>query len=178
VIAIAALTLAPGADSRVRTRTFTTGDITQAFGATTPPGNFTVGYITVPHSKQGRIKDIDVAVRLDHPVDSEVRLVLEHPTVVNGVTLSQSNGGDGANYGSGATKCGGVPTVFDDEATTPIAAGVAPFASAFQPQTPLSTFDGEKTKGKWALSAIDESYFNTSTGVLYCFALTITYKPL
>jgi len=168
--------LSSTADARVKTKTFLSGDLTKPFGST-PPNDRAIAYINVPRSKQGRIKDLDVAVRLDHPADSDLRIFLEHPTIVSGITLSQGNGGDGANYGSGATTCGGIPTIFDDEAATPITAGVPPFASTFQPQTPLSTFDGKKTKGTWALSVIDNDYFTAEAGALYCFALTITYKP-
>jgi hypothetical protein len=187
LIAIAALVLTPAAGARIKTRTFSSGNLIQLFGSF-QPYHQTTARITIPRANQGRIKDIDVAVRLNHPVDGEVRLVLQHP-LANGITLSDGVGGDGANYGTGATKCSGTSTVFDDEAATPITAGTPPFASSFQPQTPLSTFDGNKTRGPgsdtpgvgrglWGLSAVDQDYFNANKGAVYCFTLTITYKPL
>jgi hypothetical protein len=65
-----------------------------------------------------------VAVRLDYPVDSEIGIGL----FSNGIhpdtgSLLSFEAGDGANFGTGATDCSGTPTVFDDEAPTPITAG-------------------------------------------------------
>lgn len=176
LIAIAALVLTPTAGARVKTRTFSSGNLIQLFGSF-PPYHYTTARIRVRRANQGRIKDIDVAVRLNHAADGEVRLVLQHP-LANGITLSDGVGGEGSNYGTGATKCSGTPTVFDDEAATPITAEAPPFASSFQPQTPLSTFDGNKTRGRWGLSAVDQDYFNANKGAVYCFTLTIRYKPL
>jgi hypothetical protein len=56
--------------------------------------------------------------------------------------LSRWNGGEDADYRN---------TIFDDEASTPIRSGWAPFAGTFRPQSPLSKFDGENARGTWTL---------------------------
>ena len=52
----------------------------------------------------------------------------------------------------------GVPfinTTLDDEAITAIASGTPPYAGTFQPQNPLSGFDGENNSGVWTLIVTD-----------------------
>jgi serine protease len=42
-------------------------------------------------------------------------------------------------------------TAFDDEASTPIGFGTAPYVGTFRPTQPLSNFDGENAAGTWTL---------------------------
>ena len=69
--------------------------------------------------------DVNVRVRLNHTRDSDLVISLVHPdgTVI---TLANKRGGNGNNYGSGATDCSGTFTVFDDAAGTSITSGSAP----------------------------------------------------
>ena len=46
-------------------------------------------------------------------------------------------------------------TVFDDEATTAISSGSAPFSSSYRPNQYLSTFDGMDSAGTWQLKVVD-----------------------
>ncbi|MEX2025941.1 MAG: PQQ-binding-like beta-propeller repeat protein, partial [Pirellulaceae bacterium] len=48
-----------------------------------------------------------------------------------------------------------VGTILDDEATTPITAGVGPYTGNFIPIEPLSAFDGEAVTGIWRLEVQD-----------------------
>ena len=173
--------LAPEAAAKTKTKTFSSGDVSVTFGEPMP---FNRIGIQVP--RQGRLKDIDVAVRLDHAADSEVEIELHGPgQQPPSALLSAGNGGSGANFGTGPASCAGTPTVFDDEAVASITSGTAPFAGTFGPQEPLSVFDGTKikgtpAKGPWILSLADEVRPPVSTfaGTLYCVSLTIKYKPL
>ena len=53
--------------------------------------------------------------------------------------------------------------MFDDEATTAIGNGQAPFTGAFQPESPLSTFDGGGSKGFWTLTVSDRAWWDNGT---------------
>ncbi|GAH67252.1 unnamed protein product, partial [marine sediment metagenome] len=52
---------------------------------------------------------------------------------------------------SGASGTSYYQTVFDDEASTPISSGTAPYFGSFQPEDSLSAFDGEEMQGTWTL---------------------------
>ncbi len=75
------------------------------------------------------VSDINVTINISHAWDSDLNISLRSP---NGVTvdLSSGNGGAGDNY---------TDTVFDQEATTFITSGTAPFTGSFVPEGDLST---------------------------------------
>jgi subtilisin-like proprotein convertase family protein len=129
--------------------------------------------LTINVPDMGTIVDVDVKIRINHTWDADLDIYVIHPdgTVVE---LSTDNGGSGDNYGSGPTDCTGVFTHFDDEATTPITAGTAPFAGSYQPEQPLSTLDNKSLNGNWKLRLIDD--LSGDTGTIYCWQLVITYQ--
>ncbi len=152
----------PGA---TQVRSFSTGNI-----AVPIPDVATVTIpVSVPATES--ILDINARVRLNHTWDEDLDISLVHPNAT-AIDLSSDNGGSLDNYGSGANDCSGTPTTFDDEAATSITAGAAPFAGSFQPEQPLSTFDGTNMNGNWGLRVTDDEAL--LTGTVGCVTLDIT----
>lgn len=133
---------------------FTTGKNVQPnypyTGAPVPiPDNNPVGAtatITVPDNKT--IVDLNVTVNdLTHTFDGDIVLHIIAPDNTD-VILSNRHGGSGDNY---------TGTIFDDSATTPIASGAAPFTGSFQPDSPLSVFNGKNAAGTWKFFVVDQA---------------------
>ncbi|HEY3293879.1 MAG TPA: choice-of-anchor J domain-containing protein [bacterium] len=92
------------------------------------------------------IADLDVTVNITHTWDADLTLWLTSPGG-HRIRLAANVGGNAAeNF---------VDCRFDDEATTPIGEGVAPFTGSFIPEEPLSVLDGEMAAGTWTLLAYD-----------------------
>jgi subtilisin-like proprotein convertase family protein len=107
------------------------------------------------------IDDIDVRVDLDHTWDSDLQLILISPDRTK-VRLFNRSGGSGDD----------IMATFDDEATTKIADGSAPFDGDFIPDRSLSKFDGESTKGTWKLRIRDRAAGDV--GTIYGVTLIVT----
>ena len=112
---------------------------------------------------QYHITDVNVCFDLTHTYDGDLNITLESPlgTII---ALSTNRGGGGDNF---------VCTIFDDEATTPIASGVAPFSGSFIPDGALSGFDNENAAGTWILH-IDDLY-GGDFGILNWACLTFEW---
>jgi subtilisin-like proprotein convertase family protein len=108
------------------------------------------------------IDDIDVRVDLDHTWDSDLQLILISPDRTK-VRLFNRSGGSGDD----------IMATFDDEATTAIADGSAPFDGDFIPDRSLSKFDGESTKGTWKLRIRDRAAGDVGT----IYGVTIIVTP-
>ena len=114
-------------------------------------GNGTDTYtsiINVPNDAP--ITDVNVAISIQHEWNNDLDIFLISPegTVVE---LSTDNGIDNdEDY---------IDTVFDQEATTLITAGIAPFTGTFIPEGDLSTIYGEMSGGDWTLSVDDDFGF-------------------
>jgi subtilisin-like proprotein convertase family protein len=115
----------------------------------------------------GRIRDLEVGVRINHTFDADLNIYLISPRG-KFVELSTDNGGSGNNYGTGPNVCAR-GTVFDDEARRSIRAGAPPFAGIYRPQTPLRALDGDPIRGVWRLMVFDDDA--GSTGTIGCFAM-------
>ena len=104
-------------------------------------------------TQTGKICDINVEIEITHSFDADLDITIESP---NGtiVELTTDNGGNGNNYKT---------TVFDDEASTSITAGSAPFNGSYQPEGSLSDFDGESPTGSWILHVTDDSGVDSGT---------------
>lgn len=100
-------------------------------------------YITIANGFL--VADLNVMIDITHTWDSDLSIWVTSPGGVN-VMLAALLGGSGDNY---------TQTLFDDEATTPIASGVAPFTGSFIPAQPLSGFDGTNSAGVWTLNVFD-----------------------
>jgi subtilisin-like proprotein convertase family protein len=100
------------------------------------------------------LTDVNVGpLTITHTWDSDLDVYLDGPTG-NWVLLFSDVGGGGENFAN---------TVLDDEASTPITSGSAPFSATYRPQEPLSTFDGEASLGEWTLSIYDAGFGDTGT---------------
>ncbi|MEO1528788.1 MAG: proprotein convertase P-domain-containing protein [Planctomycetota bacterium] len=102
----------------------------------------------------GTPADIDVIINGTHTFTGDVTFELQGPGGQT-ATLFQRRGGGGDDF---------VMMRLDDEATTPISGGAAPFTGSFIPETPLSVFDGIDPNGDWTLSVSDGA--GGDTGVL------------
>lgn len=126
------------------------------------------------------IDDIRVAVRITHPFDGDLRLQLIGPDNTT-VTLSQSNGGSGDDYGTGAD-CSDINTltIFDDDAVNPITGGAAPFVGSFIPQNAMTPYIGKTgaaANGTWRLRVRDSVKANPGDGFIECWVLLVTSTP-
>ncbi|MFM9904214.1 MAG: carboxypeptidase regulatory-like domain-containing protein [Pyrinomonadaceae bacterium] len=116
------------------------------------------------------LTDVNVSFRANHTFDGDLQFKLVHPdgTIVPLVT---NRGSSGVNFGTGANDCSGVPTFIDDQATTAISAGTAPFAGSFKPETVLSALNGKVSNGIWKLRVIDTAA--QDLGTVGCFKLEL-----
>jgi hypothetical protein len=127
-----------------------------------------------PH---GKIKNVDVGVRITHPFASDLEIYLATPRGV--LNMSHDVGGQGNNYGNGFAGCSGGLTIFDSRTPTSIATpGLqAPFVGFFAPEDSLTFLDGlggkKATNAVWSLLVMDDNNMH-GTGTLDCFAMTIT----
>jgi len=99
------------------------------------------------------IEDLDVRFSAAHTYDSDLRATLTSPDGGTVVLFSEV-GGENDNFQD---------TLFDDEATTPIASGSAPFDDSFRPQDALTAFDGQSASGTWTLTVDDLAALDTGT---------------
>lgn len=132
---------------------------------TTTESSLVVSGITAPITK------VTASLRLAHPFvgDLEISLIAPDGTVV---PLALNRGGTGNNYGSSCSD----RTTFDDAAATAIAAGAAPFAGTFRPETPLAVLNGKSgnaANGTWKLRIKDEVV--QDAGTLQCWSIAIIH---
>jgi subtilisin-like proprotein convertase family protein len=166
VLVVVALALPVAAAGKQRTRTFSSGPL----GTPIADNAAAASRIALP---KGRVKDVDVRVRLIHGRDEDVDLSLLPPAGVP-ILLSSDNGATGNGYGAGANDCTGSFTVFDDASPVAITAAAAPFAGFFVPEQPLAALNGQQMKGPWWFLFVDDAGGNS--GVLGCWQLEVTYK--
>jgi hypothetical protein len=125
---------------------------------------------------RGKIKDVNVGVRAQHPFAKDLEFYLASPRGV--LNLSHDVGGDGNNYGAGPASCAGTFTTFDSDSPTLInTAGLtAPFAGVFAPLDSLNLLDGmgdkKATNANWSLLVEDDDNTNPA-GTLECWYLSI-----
>jgi subtilisin-like proprotein convertase family protein len=113
-------------------------------------------------TQPGQIIDIDVTLDISHTYDGDLDVYLKSPTGTR-VKLFDDVGGFNDNFTN---------TTLDDEATTAITAGTAPFTGHFRPEELLSAFDGENADGLWELEIGDDAL--NDTGMLNGWSVTIT----
>jgi hypothetical protein len=97
-------------------------------------------------------------------MDSQLRIDLVHidnAGNLRSVLVLSDFVGAGANFQD---------TIFDDAATTPIAAGTPPFAGSYRPSDPLSALAGQNAQGTWVLEVGD---FAGGTGTINSWSLII-----
>ncbi len=128
-------------------------------------------------NKRGKIKDVNVGVRISHPFAADLEIYLATPRGV--INLAHDVGGGGNNYGNGFAGCSGGLTTFDSQTPTSIATpGLqAPFVGSYAPEESLNALNGlgdkKATNAVWSLLVMDDN--NThGTGTLDCFRLTVS----
>src|SRR5215208_4089964 len=125
---------------------------------------------------RGKIKDVNVGVRAQHPFAKDLEFYLATPRGV--INLSHDVGGDGNNYGAGPPSCAGIFTTFDSDTPTPIdTPGLqAPFAGFFAPTESLDLLDGlgdkKATNATWSLLVEDDDNMHPA-GTLECWYLQV-----
>ncbi len=119
---------------------------------------------TLTVSSGAVVEDIDVTLDITHTFDGDLRLTLISPLGVS-VPLANHVGGGGDNFAG---------TTFDDEAVTPIAAGVAPFLGSYVPASALAAFDGGPVGGTWTLEIHDAA--KQGSGTLNAWSLAFQHR--
>jgi hypothetical protein len=125
---------------------------------------------------RGKIKDVNVGVRIQHPFAKDIEVYLATPRGV--INLSHDVGGNGNNYGAGPASCAGTFTIFDSNTPTRIdTPGLqAPFAGFFAPIEGLGLLNGlgdkKATNAAWSLLVEDDDNTNPA-GTLDCWFLQI-----
>jgi subtilisin-like proprotein convertase family protein len=171
------------AKPKLRTTTFSSGDVNLLIPEPVGIQAFPISS-TIRVKVRGRIKDVNVAVRITIPDDRDLELIVVGPTV-KGARLKEHafrNDPKGADFGTGPPSCAGTPTIFDSQATTPILQGLPPFAGSFVPSQSLNGLRRGRVDGKWSLELLDSFPGNIdgtagAPGVLNCWKLTIRYRP-
>lgn len=113
------------------------------------------------------VSDLNVQVDVGFPYAGDLKIYLQSPSGTQ-VMLSNMNGGEGSDFAG---------TIFDDEASQPIGAGVAPFSGSYRPDESLAAFDGENAAGDWTLfidADFNVDHFLDGTGVLYAWSLQLS----
>lgn len=111
------------------------------------------------------ITDLNVTLSLTHTYTADLIITLISPSG-KAVTLFQRRGGSGDNL---------TGTTFNDEATTLIRNGSAPFSGSFRPDAALSGFDGLNPVGTWTLSVRDAGRLDV--GTISAVSLDIATNP-
>jgi len=125
---------------------------------------------------RGKIKDVNVGVRIQHPFAKDLEVYLASPRGV--INLAHDVGGDGNNYGAGPASCAGTFTTFDSNTPTRIDTfGLqAPFAGFFAPMESLGLLNGlgdkKATNAAWSLLVEDDDNMHPA-GTLECWYLQI-----
>jgi len=113
------------------------------------------------------VLDVDVRINITHTYDGDLDIFLTGPEGAR-VELTSDNGGTGENF---------IETIFDDEATTPIASGSAPFTGRFQPEGSLAMLDGIPATGTWTLEVTDDAGADQGQLVDWTLILTFEARP-
>ena len=130
------------------------------------PDNLPAGAsVTINVADVQQIVDLNVRVNLTHTFDGDLVLSLIGPDNTT-ILLSNRRGSSGDNFTN---------TVFDQEATTPIASGTAPFTGSFIPDESLVAYNGKFATGTWTLKVVDAA--SIDTGNITGFDLLFTYPP-
>ena len=140
-----------------------TGGTLQAFGAPV--------VATLPVSAPGfNVEDLNVTLNVSYDPTADLLVTLTSPS---GTVVTLANQ-VGDLFGSPNF----TNTVFDDEATTAIASGSAPFTGSFVPDSPLSAFDMEAADGNWTLTVTVVGFFGFLGGTVDNWTLDFTLQQV
>ena len=117
----------------------------------------------------GTIQDLNVSISATHSWVGDLIFTLEHEETGTSVTLFDRPGVPDTTFG-----CGGdnLNVTLDDEASLPVEdqcdSGAPTINGSFQPNSALSTFDGEDASGTWTLTVSDNASPDVGTLVEWC----------
>ncbi|MFN7804166.1 MAG: proprotein convertase P-domain-containing protein, partial [Planctomycetaceae bacterium] len=119
------------------------------------PDNNTAGRTSnlVVSGQVGGIVDLDLTLNISHTAVGNLVVKLTSPQGTT-ITLVNRRGGTGDNFTN---------LILDDQATTAVSAGTAPFTGRFRPETSLSTFNGLSPNGTWTLNVSDLAAVDVGT---------------
>ena len=106
-----------------------------------------------PALYSGHVYDLRVELNITHAYNPDLDVVLVSPGGTR-VTLFNDVPGSSSNFNI---------TVLDDNATTSILAGAAPYTGSFRPVMPLHALAGETATGEWTLEITDDAPTDTGT---------------
>jgi subtilisin-like proprotein convertase family protein len=163
-----------GAKKRTKTKTFSSGNISVPI-----VDDDSATFAKVNVGKRGKVKDVNLSLRLDHTDLGDIELFLLSP---GGKTLHfWENDGPSTSdedLGTGSNSCAGSKTTFDDEAADDfddLSTAPAGHVGSFKPpHGDLSTFDRSKMQGAWWLGIVDD--VGGDEGTVGCAQLKIKYK--
>lgn len=107
------------------------------------------------------INDVNITLNIEHTWDGDITAKLTAPDGTE-VILFSGVGSLGDNFTN---------TTLDDDAEMPLSSGEAPYTGTFQPQNPLSVFNGLNSQGDWTLTLEDD--YASDSGVLLDWTLNI-----
>ncbi len=109
------------------------------------------------------ISDLNVTLNINHQraQDLDVYLIAPNGTRVH---LFTDVGGNGVNF---------VGTTLDDEATTAITSGAAPFTGSYRPEGSLGAVNDPSTLGLWKLEVTDDKALKTGTILNWSFTVEL-----
>lgn len=108
------------------------------------------------------VQDVNVTINLEHGRLGDLDVYLVGPSGRRVELFTDV--GDAGKIMSGL--------ILDDEAPTEVTGGSDPFTGNFQPEQPLSIFDGDAVSGTWTLEITDDT--NRHFGILKDWTLTIS----
>ncbi|WP_210407387.1 proprotein convertase P-domain-containing protein, partial [Hydrocoleum sp. CS-953] len=114
------------------------------------PASGTAGTATFTFTVDGdleTIENLDVRFSAEHTYDGDLEVYLESPEGKE-IRLFAGVGGSDDNFQD---------TVLDDNASTSISSGNAPFDGTYRPQESLAEFNGENPNGTWTLRVEDRA---------------------
>ena len=129
---------------------------TQSFSTDAPVSivdNTTVTSTIVVSGGAASIADLNVTLDVTHTWDQDLDVCLVGPDGTQ-VELFSGVGSSGDNF---------TGTTLDDEASTAVTAGSAPFSGSFRPEGQLSDFDGKSANGTWTLRVTDTATWDSGT---------------
>lgn len=142
--------------------TYTSTDVPK----TIPDAGRTPGIVTSTLTAGAfTILDVNVQLNISSGRDSDLDVFLYSPNGTK-VELFTDVGGNGKNF---------TGTVLDDEASTSITAGTAPFTGSYKPEGSLAAFDGMNSGGTWRLEVQDDQK-GAKKGTLNSWSITIFYE--
>jgi subtilisin-like proprotein convertase family protein len=128
----------------------------------TIPAKTTITSTLTISGMSGTIGDLNLNLSINDTRDSDLVITLIAPNSTQ-ITLASQNGGSGDNFTN---------TTFDDQATTSVSSGIAPFTGSFIPIGSLAAANGISPNGVWTLQVADTSRHNSGTLVNWSVQVT------